>query len=166
MGTGKSSVARLAAAQLGFYLVDTDALIESRVGMSISDIFAHQGQAGFREYESQVVEELKRYRKTVISTGGGLGADPEHLASLKEHALVVCLWASAQTIWERVRHQTHRPLLQQPDPQAVIRQLLEERGPVYRQADVLISTELRTVQTATHQALHHFQKARSRPPKA
>jgi shikimate kinase len=71
-------------------------------------------------------------------------ADPSNLASLKSHALVVCLWASPETIWERVRAQTHRPLLQTPDPPAKIRELLEQRGPAYRQADVLIHTGFRS----------------------
>src|SRR5580700_1326300 len=160
MGTGKSSVGRLAAEQLRFAFIDTDELIENEVGRSISEIFAQQGEAAFRKYEKDVVNALSARRDTVIATGGGLVADPSHLASLKSHALVVCLWASPETIWERVRTQSHRPLLQTPDPQARIRELLEERAPAYRQADVLIHTGLRSAKEAAHQVLHQFHLAR------
>mgnify|MGYP000885601883 FL=1 len=108
MGTGKSTVGHAAAYQLGFDFVDTDRLIETRAGKSIVDIFAQEGEEAFRELERQVVEDLDRCDRTVIATGGGLGANLDHLASLKRHALVVCLWTTADVIWERVRHHTDR----------------------------------------------------------
>lgn len=160
MGSGKSTVGRLVAARLRYRFVDTDALIEARAGRPISKIFAEAGEAFFRELEKQVVAELTSYRRAVMATGGGLAANPEHLASLKEHALVVCLWASPETIWERVRRQSHRPLLQTPDPQARIRELLEARQPYYRQADILINTGLRSVQTVARQVVKELQFVR------
>src|SRR5262245_12670149 len=111
MGTGKSSVGRLVADTLRFTFLDTDELIETSVGRTITDIFTHQGEAAFRELERKVVEELASRSRLVISTGGGLPANGMNLASLKLHALVVCLWASPEAIFERVRTQTHRPLL-------------------------------------------------------
>lgn len=163
MGTGKSSVGRLVAAQLHFSFVDTDELIESRVGRSIGEIFAHAGETGFRELEKQVVAELARARRTVISSGGGLAAQTDNLASLKQHSLVVCLWASPEAVWERVRHQSHRPLLNDPDPLARIRGLLAAREPFYRQADVLVNTEMRSVKEVAHHVLHQFHAACPRP---
>ena len=94
--------------------------------------------------------------KTVISTGGGLPANPENLASLKTHALVVCLWASPEKIWERVKNQTHRPLLHDPDPQKEIRDLLAAREPFYKQADVLVNTDIRSVREVAQQVVHQF----------
>src|SRR6185503_19552275 len=135
MGTGKSSVGRMLSDHLHFSLVDTDDLIESRSGKSVSAIFVSEGEAAFRALEAAVVEELRSRKRTVISTGGGLGANPDHQKSLKEHSLVVCLWASPEKIWERVRGQVHRPLLREPDPQAKIRELLAAREAVYKQAD-------------------------------
>src|SRR5690349_21324770 len=85
MGTGKSCIGRLLAAQLRFDFVDTDHLIETRAGRSIAAIFEQAGEAVFRGIERQVVAELAACSRTVISTGGGLGANPENLASLKEH---------------------------------------------------------------------------------
>ncbi len=161
MGSGKSSVGRLAAAQLDFQFVDTDDLIEARAGKPISDIFSQDGEEAFRNLERQIVSDLSQYDHTVISTGGGLGANPENLASLKEHALVVCLWASPDTVWQRVGRQTHRPLLQTADPECKIQQLLAERAPIYRQADVLVSTEARSMKEVAHHLLHEFKAARS-----
>ena len=166
MGTGKSSVGQSAAAQLHFRFADTDELIEARAGMTISAIFNGEGEARFREYERAITVDLNRLHRTVIATGGGLVAQPENLESLKSHALVICLWASPETIWERVRHQTHRPLLQSPEPLARVRELLAEREPSYRQADVLVNTEMRSVKEVVHHVIHQFRSAcrQSSPP--
>ena len=162
MGTGKSAVGRLVAAQLRFDFVDTDHMIESRTGKRITDIFAQSGEAGFREIERQVVLDLHKVRRTVIATGGGLGANPEHVAALKEHALVVCLWASADVIWQRVHTQSHRPLLHGADPMEKIRELLAAREPVYRQADVLIGTGMRSIKEVAFQVRYQFISARAK----
>ena len=162
MGTGKSSVGRLVAAQLHFNFLDTDEMIETRAGISISEIFAHSGEKVFRELEAQLLLELSRAHNTVISTGGGLAANPDNLASLKQHALIVCLWASPTVIWERVRGQTHRPLLQGPEPLQNVRQLLSTREPVYKQADVLVNTEQRSIKDVAQHVMHQFHLARSR----
>lgn len=159
MGTGKSSVGRLAADALHFTFLDTDHVIEARAGKSINDIFEQDGEPAFREWEGRIVEELARRSRTVIATGGGLPANEANLASLKTHALVVCLWASPETIWERVRAHQHRPLLNEPDPLAKIRQLLTARGACYRQADVLVSTEMRSLREVCAQVLHQFHLA-------
>ena len=159
MGAGKSSVGRAVAEQLGFEFVDTDEMIESRTGKSIPQIFATDGEAHFRELEHKIVEQLQGSTDRVISTGGGLPTNQANLDSLKTHALVVCLWCSAERIWERVRHQSHRPLLQTPDPQAKIRELLAARAPFYRQADVLLNTDNRSMRQVVQQVVQNFQQA-------
>ena len=159
MGTGKSSVGQLVAGQLHFTLLDTDHVIETRIGKTIAEIFAQEGEPAFRALEKKLVEELVGRKKTVISTGGGLPANPDNLASLKKHSLVVCLWASPEKIWERVRSQTHRPLLHEADPLAKIRSLLAEREPFYRQADVLLNTELRALKDVAQQVIHQYHNA-------
>jgi shikimate kinase len=161
MGTGKTTVGRLLAEQLHFAFLDTDEQIESNTGKTIADIFAQQGEPIFRELEQQLVQQLAQRTQTVISTGGGLPVNPANLASLKSHSLVVCLWASPERIYERVRNQNHRPLLQAPDPLGKIRALLTAREPFYRQADVLINTELRTLREVVLQVVHQFRIARS-----
>jgi shikimate kinase len=161
MGTGKSSVGRLAAELLHFTYLDTDQVIEARAGKSINEIFVRDGEPSFREWERQVVQELAARTKTVIATGGGLPVHEPNLASLKTHALVVCLWGSAETIYERVREHTHRPLLNEREPLEKIRRLLGEREPYYRQADVLVNTEMRSVREVAIQVIHQFHLAQA-----
>ncbi len=162
MGTGKSSVGHMVADQIGFQFLDTDMAIEQRTGKSITQIFAEQGEPVFRELERKLVAELASQKRLVISTGGGLAANLDNLNSLKTHSLVVCLWASPEAIYERVRHQGHRPLLVSPVPLEKIRALLSQREPFYRQADVLVNTERRAVKEVAQQVLHQLQLARGR----
>jgi shikimate kinase len=156
MGTGKTSVGRLVADQLNFDFLDTDDLIQTRRGLTITEIFSTDGEPAFRQLEQKLVAELAARTQTVIATGGGLPTIPENLTSLKTHALVVCLWASPENIWDRVKNQTHRPLLHDPDPQKKIRELLAAREPFYKQADVLLNTELRSVREVAQQVVHQF----------
>ncbi|MGH7942366.1 MAG: shikimate kinase [Limisphaerales bacterium] len=156
MGTGKTSVGRLAAEQLRFEYLDTDEMIQSATGKTIAEIFSANGEPAFRALEEKMVHELAARTRTVISAGGGLPVNPLNLASLKAHALVVCLWASPAKIWERVKNQAHRPLLQDPDPQQKIRQLLEARAPFYKQADILLNTEARSLREVAQQVIHQF----------
>jgi shikimate kinase len=163
MGTGKSTVGRLVAETLHFTFLDTDHVIEARASRSIAEIFEHEGEPAFREWERRIVDELTRRTKTVIATGGGLPANDANLASLKTHALVVCLWASPDTIWERVRGHRHRPLLNEPDPLQRIRDLLAARAPFYRQADVLVGVDTRSPREVAAHIVHHFHAAQQVP---
>jgi shikimate kinase len=156
MGTGKTSVGRLVAEQLHFHYLDTDEMIQSATGKTIADIFSTCGEPAFRALEEKTVQELATKTQTVISAGGGLPVAPQNLTSLKTHALVVCLWASPAKIWERVRNQTHRPLLHDPDPQKKIRELLAVREPFYKQADILLNTELRSLREVAQQVVHQY----------
>jgi shikimate kinase len=156
MGTGKTSVGRLVAEQLHFDYLDTDEMIQTATGKTIAEIFSANGEPAFRELEEKTVAELTGKMQTIISAGGGLPVNPKNLASLKTHALVVCLWASPAKIWERVRNQTHRPLLHDPDPQKKIHELLAIREPFYKQADILLNTESRSLREVAQQVVHQF----------
>jgi shikimate kinase len=162
MGTGKTSVGRLLAEQLHFEFVDTDEVIETRTGKKIAELFKLNGEPAFRELEKQVVAELADRRKLVISCGGGL-ASQANLDSLKTHALVVSLWAAPEKIFQRVRHQTHRPLLHDPEPLKKIRELLAVREPFYRQADVMVNTEVRPLKAVAQQVVYQFHLAQKDP---
>jgi shikimate kinase len=164
MGTGKSSVGRVVAQLLRYEFIDTDELLEKRASKTITRIFAEDGEPVFREMECALVSEMIGWRRRVIATGGGLVSDPNNLSSLRSHALLVCLWASPEVIWQRVRNQIHRPLLQDPDPLARIRTLLEQRAPSYRQADVLINSGIRSVREVAQQVAHQFHLACPRVP--
>ncbi len=156
MGTGKSSVGRLVADLLHFHYLDTDEMIQAATGKTVTEIFSRDGEPAFRALEEKIVAELASKSKTVISAGGGLPVNPANLASLKTHALIVCLWASPEKIWERVKNQTHRPLLHDPDPRKKIHDLLALREPSYKQADVLLNTELRSQREVALQVVHQF----------
>ena len=161
MGTGKSSVGRMAADALHFTYLDTDDVIEARAGISISELFEKHGEQVFRDWEKRLVEELTRRTKTVISTGGGLPANEANFVSLQSHSLIICLWASPEKIYQRVKGQTHRPLLNQADPVAKIRELLAAREPFYRRADVLVNTDFRSAREVATQVLHQFHMAQA-----
>jgi shikimate kinase len=149
MGTGKSTVGHVLADLLGFELVDTDKVIEHRAGKRVSEIFAAEGEPAFRQREADLVRELESASGKVISTGGGMIVNPDNLESLRRHSLVVCLWASPGVIFERVRYQAHRPLLQTENPLERIRELLQARAPYYKQADVLVGVDFRApIETA------------------
>ncbi len=151
MGTGKTTVGSILAQLLHFDFIDTDKLIEQRQGRRIADIFATDGEPFFRRLESDLCAELETLSNKVISTGGGLPINPDNLASLRRHALVVCLWATPETIFQRVRHQQHRPLLHAPDPLQTIRDLLASRTSAYKQADLILGVDFRSpIETARH----------------
>ena len=151
MGAGKTTVGGIVAHLLHFEFIDTDRIIETRENQRISDLFAKEGEAGFRAKESALCREFEGTCQKVISTGGGMIINPANLESLRRHALVVTLWASPETIYARLKHQTHRPLLQTPDPLATIRELMRQRGPAYKQADVLVGVDFRSpADTARH----------------
>lgn len=165
MGAGKSSVGRILAERLHFDYVDTDTLIEREAGRSVSALFEELGEAHFRALEQALVPRLAERDRTVISTGGGLGANPEHLAKLKTHALVCYLCATPERLFERVRHASHRPLLRHPDPLQRLRELLAAREPFYRQADLLVSTDWRQpMETALHLAAEFRSLAAAQRP--
>jgi len=130
MGTGKTTVGRLLAEKTGMPLVDMDTLIEERAGKTIGAIFAEDGEPHFRKLEREMVRELAAKEGQIVSTGGGIVLNPENMADFEQTGLVVCLLASAETVLERVRHDTARPLLA-GDKERQIFQLLETRKPLY-----------------------------------
>lgn len=153
MGAGKTTVGSLLSQLLHFEFLDTDKVIEQRQGRKITEIFAQDGEAFFRRLESDLCTELESASGKVIATGGGLAVNPGNIASLRRHSLVVCLWASPETIYARVRHQTHRPLLQGPNPLGRIRELLAVRTPAYKNADMIVGVDFRSpAETARHVA--------------
>ncbi|MCS7087784.1 MAG: 3-dehydroquinate synthase [Thermoflexales bacterium] len=134
MGTGKSTVGRLCAAQLGLPFFDTDAIIEQEEGMPIAEIFARRGEAHFRWLERQLAARLAAQQGAVIATGGGMMMDAEARARLLDNAVGVCLTAAPEVVFARVGGEhagEARPLLRTSDPLATIRNLLRERASHY-----------------------------------
>lgn len=135
MGAGKTSVGQALSAATGMPLMDTDHLIEELAGMTISGIFALQGEDAFRKAETQVLERLLRETEdTVISVGGGLPLREENRRILKELGTVVFLRVKPETVLARLEGDTTRPLLQGDQVEQKVRELLALRNPVYQEA--------------------------------
>lgn len=138
MGAGKSTVGRLLAAGCGFDFIDCDRELEHRAGASISTMFELEGEAAFRQRESGLLDELTSRPHVVLATGGGAVLSEENRHQLRSRGLVIYLQASAEEIARRTRADVTRPLLQVDDRPARIDQLLEQRGPLYRQTAHLV----------------------------
>ncbi|MBL7016798.1 MAG: shikimate kinase [Kiritimatiellales bacterium] len=130
MGTGKTVTGRVLAERTGMELVDMDAIIEERAGKPISEIFATDGEAGFRKLERALAHELAQRNELIISTGGGVVLDPDNMTDFQKNGLVVCLTASPATIFQRLENDTTRPLLS-GDKKEQISGILETRQPLY-----------------------------------
>ena len=131
-GCGKSTVGRQLARQLGLPFVDSDAEIEHRLGMPIRDWFAAHGEASFRDVEQDVIDELTQRPALVLATGGGAVLRPSNRDALHSRTHAFYLRSTPEELFRRLRHDTHRPLLQVADPQLRLRELFRERDPLYR----------------------------------
>lgn len=139
MGSGKTTVGRRLSALLRFGFLDTDQELELRTGVSISRIFEVEGEAGFRERESRLFEEVCSHAGHVFSTGGGLILDPENCARMHRYGQVIYLKATIDILWDRLQFCKTRPLLCVDDPRGVLEQLLQIRDPIYsREADLVL----------------------------
>ena len=138
MGSGKTSTGRPLAKRLGYGFVDADAVIEQVAGCTIPEIFERDGEAGFRSIESQVLNAISQRHSLVVATGGGVVSKPENWGQLHS-GIVVWLDVNRAQLIERLRDDsTQRPLLQQPNPEAALDNLLQERRPLYGEADLTV----------------------------
>jgi shikimate kinase len=160
MGVGKTSVGTRLAKDLGYVFVDTDTLIEADQKFTIAEIFATFGEPRFRDVEARIIKQVLEDEGQVVSTGGGAVIRDENRAAFKKAGLVVCLTARPEVIFERIKHETHRPLLQTPDPLAKIRELLAGREKFYHQADLIIDTSEKSVDDAVREIKEKVRYAR------
>ena len=161
-GSGKSTVGRHVARQLGLPFVDTDHLIEQRIGCSIREYFELHGEPAFRDVEAEVIAEatLPGTRR-VIATGGGAVLREANRQALHERTAVMYLRSTPEDLARRLRHDTHRPLLQgSSDAQQRLRQLFQERDPLYRRAaHYVIETHRPSVHTLVNMVLMQIELA-------
>ena len=138
MGSGKTSTGRPMAERLGYGFVDADAVIEQAAGCSIPDIFDRDGEAGFRSLESQVLSAISQRHSLVVATGGGVVTQPENWGMLHS-GIVIWLDVVPDQLLQRLNaDSTVRPLLQTADPEAALNALLNERRPLYAEADLTV----------------------------
>jgi shikimate kinase len=145
MGAGKSTIGRVLAAELHLGFRDSDRVIEERTGADIPWIFDMEGEEGFRDRESAVLEELSKDQKVVIATGGGIILRPQNREIMKTSGYVCYLTASIEQLVERTARDKKRPLLQVENPRQKIIDLVALRDPLYRDtADFIINTDRRS----------------------
>ena len=158
MGTGKTSVGKRLAKQLGWQFVDVDQVIESTAEMTIPEIFANKGELVFRRLERRIISRLVNNRHQVIATGGGAFIDPVSRAQLRLSGPVICLSATPQIIFARVgKKLMARPLLSgSSNPLGRIRELLQERASAYAKADMTIDTNDLSVDEIIQRICQHL----------
>ena len=132
-GSGKSTVGRQLARRLQLPFVDSDHVIEQRLGCSIREYFEREGEEQFRDVEEEVLDELTQRPQGVLSTGGGAVLRPNNRQHLRERGKVVYLNSNPDELFRRLRHDVNRPLLQVADPLTRLRDLHAVRDPLYRE---------------------------------
>ena len=153
MGSGKSSAGRHLAEQLGYRFLDADSSIEQVAGRSIPEVFASEGESGFRDLEAAVLNQIASWHSLVVATGGGVVTRPENWGQLQQ-GVVIWLDAPDALLLERLSADpTPRPLMQSADPAARLAELMTQRRPLYAQADLHIVQDGRSADQVAEQIL-------------
>lgn len=139
MGSGKTAIGRALSARLGVPFSDSDAAIEEAAALSIAEIFARDGEAFFRERETEVLRRLLSGPPGIVSTGGGAFLAVRNRDAIADMGVAVWLDADLGTLWDRVRHKDTRPLLRTANPKATLTAIFEERSPIYALAGLRIA---------------------------
>lgn len=141
MGAGKTTIGKSLANRLEKSFIDSDHEIQKRTGVSIPVIFDIEGETGFRRRESEMLRELVKLENIVLATGGGAVLDKGNRDLLRQNGIVIYLRAAVSDLWHRTRHDKNRPLLQTPNPHAVLCELYLQRDPLYREiAHIIVET--------------------------
>ncbi len=163
-GSGKSTVGRQLARRLGRAFVDSDHVIEERLGCSIREYFEREGEDRFRDVEEAVIDELTQQDGGVLSTGGGSVLRPNNRLHLRERGQVVYLKSNPDELFRRLRHDVNRPLLQVADPLTRLRELHAARDPLYREtAHFTIETGRPSVSTLVNMVMMQLELGRAVP---
>ncbi len=131
MGAGKTTVGKLLATRLGCDWLDSDKVLEQRCGVSVSEIFEHEGETSFRDREQRLLDELTQKPNLVLSTGGGIVLRETNRITLRTRGTAVYLQADPHELWLRTRHDKARPILQSADPRQKMMDLFAIRHPLY-----------------------------------
>jgi shikimate kinase len=132
-GSGKTTIGRQMGRRLGLPFLDSDSVIEQRLGCSIREFFEREGEERFRDIEQNVLDDLSKYHHGVLSTGGGSVLRPLNRENLHARGKVVYLRSTPEEVFRRLKHDMQRPLLQVDDPQEKLRALFNVRDPLYRE---------------------------------
>lgn len=159
MGAGKTTVGRQLADSYHKEFVDSDHEIQRRTGVDIPTIFEFEGESGFRQRESAVIDELTLREGIVLATGGGVVKVKQNRQLLSARGVVIYLHCSVRQQYDRTHRDKNRPLLSTPDPMGKLTELMEERDPLYREiADIIVSTEGRNTQAVVQDIRRTLEK--------
>ncbi len=161
MGSGKTSVGWRLSQRLGYYFLDMDQQIEKEERCKISQLFKEKGESFFRQLETQLLSRLVSLQNTVVSTGGGIVTTEGNLEIMKRIGKVVYLKLSPEAVYQRLKYDTSRPLLQTENVEEQIRALLEKRESLYAQANSIVGVQDRSVNQITSQIIHSLGSASS-----
>ena len=153
MGAGKSAIGKRLALRLGLPFVDADDEIERAAGCTIAEIFEKYGEAEFRAGERRVIARLLERPPLILSTGGGAYMDPETRALMRAQAITVWLRAELDVLFDRVKRRGHRPLLRQGDPREILERLMQQRYPVYAEADITVESTAQPAERTAEQVI-------------
>ncbi len=159
MGAGKTTAGRLMARRLKREFLDSDCEIERRCGVKVAVIFEIEGEAGFRQREAAVIDELSARQDVVLATGGGAVLAPASRRHLAARGTVIYLHAPPPALYARLRQDRGRPLLATADPLARLEELYAVRDPLYREiADIVVDTGRQSVQSLARQLLARLEE--------
>ena len=141
MGAGKTTLGQYLARRLNIPFFDSDKLIEEQAGISIAEIFERDGEDFFRKVEAKTIEnQLEKGKPIILATGGGAFINKNARAAIKKLSTSIWLKADLESLLERVEGNDSRPLLNNVDKQEVLEKLMQERYPIYEQADIIVDT--------------------------
>jgi len=156
MGAGKSRIAKELAAKLKTEAISSDERIVEKEGLSIAEIFKDKGEIYFRKLEKDIIAQLSKLKGSIIDCGGGVVLDPENISNLKRNGVVLYLSATVETIYNRIKDDDSRPLLNVEDPKAVISDLLDKRQSFYEQANFIVNTDNRSIASICDEIINIF----------
>lgn len=151
MGSGKSVTGEILAEHLKRSFVECDQLIVKKSGQTVAEIFETKGEESFRDLESEILKDLIRLDNHIISTGGGVVVRSQNIKRMKDTGKIVYLRSKAETLCQRTKGDSSRPLLNTDDPLKRIRQMLEERSKFYSQADIIVDTDGKQAKTVAEE---------------
>ena len=165
-GSGKSTIGRQLARRLDIKFIDSDQVIEQRIGCSIREFFEREGEPSFRDLEADVIDELTQRSACVLSTGGGAILRAINRVHLRQRTHAIYLHSAPEEVFRRLRNDQNRPLLQVSDPLSRLRELYSARDPLYREtAHFVIETGRPSVSTLVNMILMQLELAGIVPPR-